>query len=258
MISIKTAEEIKIMVEGGKILARIMKELEKKVRPGITTKELDRLAESLILKSGGKCSFKGYEGFPNCLCTSINEEIVHALPSERKLREGDILSLDLGLFYKGFHTDMAITVPVTKAYRGSPPVSFNPEALRLIRVTKKALKRGIKKARIGNTFGDIGNTIQRYVESQGFNVVRDLCGHGIGKEVHEEPKILNYGKRRTGPEIKEGMVFCIEPMVTVGDWHIKRTKNGFGYQTEDGFLSAHFEHTLAATKNGCQILTELK
>jgi len=258
MISIKTAEEIKIMVEGGKILARIMKELEKKVRPGITTKELDRLAESLILKSGGKCSFKGYEGFPNCLCTSINEEIVHALPSERKLREGDILSLDLGLFYKGFHTDMAITVPVTKAYRGSPPVSFNPEALRLIRVTKKALKRGIKKARIGNTFGDIGNTIQRYVESQGFNVVRDLCGHGIGRELHEDPKILNYGKRRTGPEIKEGMTFCLEPMVTVGDWKLKKSKDGYGFETEDGLLSCHFEQTIAITKDGAKILTVIK
>jgi len=258
MISIKTAEEIKIMVEGGKILARIMKELEKKVRPGITTKELDRLAESLILKSGGKCSFKGYEGFPNCLCTSINEEIVHALPSERKLREGDILSLDLGLFYKGFHTDMAITVPVTKAYRGSPPVSFNPEALRLIRVTKKALKRGIKKARIGNTFGDIGNTIQRYVESQGFNVVRDLCGHGIGRELHEDPQILNYGKRRTGPEIKEGMTFCLEPMVTVGDWKLKKSKDGYGFETEDGLLSCHFEQTIAITKYGAKILTVIK
>jgi len=275
MITIKTPEEIKIMAEGGKILAKIMRELEKKIRPGITTKELDRLAESLILKSGGKCSFKGYKDsdgysaipFPACLCTSINEEIVHVAPSNRVLKEGDIISLDLGILYKGFHTDMAITLPVTsppqvssKFGRASPGLvgKIDPEVARLIRVTKKALKRGIKKARIGNTFGDIGNTIQRYVESQGFNVVRDLCGHGIGKEVHEEPKILNYGKRRTGPEIKEGMVFCIEPMVTVGDWHIKRTKNGFGYQTEDGFLSAHFEHTLAATKNGCQILTELK
>lgn len=254
MIPIKKPEEIKIMAEGGKILAKIMKELEKNVRPGITTKELDRLAESLILKSGGKCSFKGYkdkEGdtalvFPTCLCTSINEEIVHVAPSERILKEGDIISLDLGLFWKGFHLDMAITVPVGKV---------SPEAQRLIRVTKKALKRGIKKVKPGNTFGDIGNTIQRYVESQGFNVVRDLCGHGIGKELHEEPKILNYGKRGAGEEIKEGMVFCIEPMVTMGDWRIKRTKNGFGYQTQDGSLSAHFEHTIAVTKNGCKILT---
>ena len=260
MISIKTAEEIKIMVEGGKILARIMKELEKKVRPGITTKELDRLAESLILKSGGKCSFKGYEGFPACLCTSINEEIVHVAPSSRILQERDIISLDLGIFYpapeqarygagKGFHTDMAITLPVGK---------ISPEAQRLIRVTKKALKRGIKKARIGNTFGDIGNTIQRYVESQGFNVVRDLCGHGIGRELHEDPKILNYGKRRTGPEIKEGMTFCLEPMVTVGDWKLKKSKDGYGFETEDGLLSCHFEQTITITKDGAKILTVIK
>ena len=247
MIKIKSPEEIKIMAEGGKILASIMKELEKKVRPGITTKELDRFAESLILKSGGKCSFKGYQDFPACLCTSINEEIVHAVPSNRVLKEGDIISLDLGILYKGFHTDMAITIPVGK---------IDPEVQRLMRVTKKALKRGIKKVRPGNTFGDIGNTIQRYVESQGFNVVRDLCGHGIGRELHEEPQVLNYGKRRSGPEIKEGMVFCLEPMVTAGDWKIKKTKDGRGYETEDGSLSAHFEHTVAVTKKGPKILTQ--
>jgi len=256
MISIKTKEEIEIMAEGGKILAKIIKELEKKVRPGITTTTLDRLAESLILKSGGKCSFKGYKStdgetvrpYPFCLCTSINEEIVHCIPSDRILKEGDIISLDLGIFYRGFHTDMAITVPVGK---------ISPEAQRLIRITKKALKRGIKKTKAGNTFGDIGNTIQRYVEDQGFNVVRDLCGHGIGKEVHEDPKILNYGKRHTGEEIKEGMVVCIEPMVTVGDWHIKKSKDTYGYETTGGSLSAHFEHTLVITKDGCKILTAI-
>jgi methionyl aminopeptidase len=257
MIEIKTPQEIEIMAEGGRILAKIMKELEKRVRPGITTMELEKLAESLILKFGGKCSFKGYKSkdgesvrpYPFCLCTSVNEEIVHVPPSNRVLKEGDVLKLDLGIFYKGFHTDMAITIPVGK-------VSF--EAQRLIRATKKALKLAIKKTRPGNTFGDIGNTIQRYIESQGFNVVRELCGHGIGRELHEEPKILNYGKRKTGEKIKEGMVFCIEPMVTAGDWHLKRTKDGFGYQTVDGSLTAHFEHTVAVTKNGCKILTNLK
>ncbi|MCJ7786824.1 type I methionyl aminopeptidase [Patescibacteria group bacterium] len=249
MISIKTPDEVEIMAEGGEILAKIMKELGKKVQPGITTKELDRLAESLIFKYGGRCSFKGYEGYPSCLCTSINEEIVHALPSDRALKEGEIISLDLGILYKGFHTDMAVTVPVGRV---------DPETQRLIRVTKKSLKRGIKKVHPGNTFGDIGNTIQRYIESQGFNVVRDLCGHGIGREIHEEPQILNYGKRRSGPEIKEGMTFCIEPMVTVGDWHIKKSTDGFGWETKDDFLSCHFEHTVAVTKDGCQILTSLK
>jgi len=249
MISIKTKEEIALMAEGGKILAKIVKELAKKVQPGIKTRQLEKIAEKLILESGGKCSFKGYEKYPFCLCTSINEEIVHALPSDRKLKEGDIISLDLGILYKGFHTDMAITLPVGKLI---------PEAQRLIRVTKKSLKRGIKKVRPGNTFGDIGNTIQRYVESQGFNVVRDLCGHGIGRELHEEPQILNYGKRHTGPEIKEGMTFCLEPMITMGDWHIKKTQDGYGWTTKDGFLSCHFEHTIAVTKEGHKILTELK
>ena len=249
MIKIKTPEEIEILAEGGKILAKIMKELEKKVRPGIKTLELDRLAESLVLKSGGKCSFKDYEGFPACLCTSINEEIVHVAPSNRILKEEDIISLDLGIFYKGYHTDMAITLPVGK---------ISPEIKRLIRVCKKALKRGLKKIRPGNTIGDISNTIQRYVESQGFNVIRDLCGHGIGRELHEDPQILNFGKRRTGPEIKEGMIFCLEPMVTMGNWKLKKTKDKFGYETADDSLSAHFEHTVVVTKSGCQLLTSLK
>jgi len=148
----------------------------------------------------------------------------------------------------GFHVDMAITIPVGEV---------DPEAQRLIRVTKKALKMGIKKAKIGNTINDIGNTIQRYAESQGFNVVRDLCGHGIGKELHEDPKILNYGKRHTGSKIESGMVFCLEPMVTIGDWKIKKTKDGSGYQTADGSLCAHFEHTMAMTKHGSKVLTNL-
>jgi len=249
MITIKSPGEIKIMAEGGKILAKIMKELEKQVKPGIATKELDRIAETLIFKYGSRCSFKGYQNYPSCLCTSVNEEIVHAVPSDKIIKEGDIISLDLGIFYKGFHTDMALTLPVGK---------ISPEAQRLIRVTKKALKRGIKKVRPGNTFGDIGNTIQRYVESQKFNVVRDLCGHGIGKEIHEDPKILNYGNRHSGSEIKEGMVFCIEPMVTAGDWKLKKTKDGFGFETEDGSLSAHFEHTIAVTKESCRVLTDLE
>ncbi len=249
MITIKTPEEIEKMREGGKILAGIMEELKKRVKPRITTKELDRVAETLILKSGGKPSFKGHQGFPAALCTSINEEIVHAVPSQRKLKEGDVISLDLGMLYKGFHTDMAITLPVG---------NISPEAQRLIRVTRKALKRGVKKARIGNTFGDIGNTIQRHVESQGFNVVRELCGHGIGKEIHEEPQILNYGKRRTGPQIKEGMVFCLEPMVTMGDWRIKKTKDDCGFKTADGSLSCHFEQTITVTKDGARVLTMVK
>ena len=248
MISIKTKEEIQTMEEGARILAQVMEYLKGQVKPGIATKELDKTAESLILKFGAKPSFKGYNGFPATLCVSINEEIVHGIPSQRKLKEGDIVSLDLGLFYKGFHSDMALTVGVGK---------ISPEALRLIRITKDVLRVAIRKVRPGNTTGDIGNTIQRYVESQGFGVVRDLCGHGIGKELHEEPQILNYGKRHTGEIIKEGMVFCIEPMVTMGDWRVKKSLDGYGFSTKDGSLSAHFEHEVAVTKDGCRILTKI-
>ena len=216
MIITKTSEEIKIMAEGGKILAVIIKELEKEIKPGIETRELDRLAEGLILKYKGKCSFKGYDNFPACLCTSINEEIVHSVPSSRTLKGGDIITLDLGIFYKGFHADMAVTLPVGKV---------EPETQRLIKVTKKALKRGIKKIRPENTVGDIGNTIQRYVEDQGFNVVKNLCGHGIGKKLHEDPQIFNFGKRHKGEKLKEGMIICLEPMVTAGDYHLKNAKD---------------------------------
>lgn len=249
MISIKTEKEIQIMKKSGNILSRVMKELKKKVKPGITTKELDRVTETLIFKSGAQTAFKDYEGFPTTLCISVNQVVVHGIPSDYKLKEGDIISLDLGVKYKDFFSDMAITVPVGK---------INYETLRLLKVTKKALKLGIKKASIGNTFGDIGETVQKYVESQGFNVVRELCGHGIGRELHEEPQILNYAEKHKSEKIKQGMVFCIEPMVTVGDWRLKKSADGFGYETKDGSLSAHFEHTIAVTKNGSQVLTEIK
>ena len=269
MITIKTKEEIKIMLEGGKILAHIMKELAKRVKAGLSTKELDRVAETLIFsakggsalggKSGIKCSFKGYQGFPVCLCTSINEQIVHGVPSDRTLKEGDIISLDLGIFYKGFHTDMALTVPVGKV---------SPETKKLIEITKKSLETGIKKVKPGNRIGDISRAIQKYVESNGFNVVRELCGHGIGRNIHEDPQILNsvsFDKVTVDKvrliddgaiEIKEGMVLCLEPMVSMGDWRIKKGKDGFAWQTKDDSLSCHFEHTIAVTENGCQILTK--
>ena len=248
MITIKTKEEIKILKEAGRMLAEIMERLKKEVRPGITTNYLNNFAEELIFKYGCTPAFKGYKGYPYTLCTSVNEVIVHGIPSDYKLKNGDILSLDCGLKYKGFYSDMAITMGV-----GNIPEEVN----RLIKVTKKALKRGIKKAKPGNTIGDIGNTIQRYVESQGFNVVRDLCGHGIGKELHEDPQILNYGKRHTGEEIKPGMVFCIEPMVSAGSGEIKRAEDGYGFKTKDNSLSAHFEHMIAITENGPEILTKL-
>lgn len=247
MITIKTEKEIEIMKEGGKILAEVLAEVEKMAKPGIATIELDRATEALILKRGAKPAFKGYEKFPYSLCVSVNDVIVHGIPSNYKLKNGDIVGLDLGVLYKGYNTDMAITVAVGE-------ISF--EAKRLLSVAKKALKMGIVKARHGNTTGDIGNTIQRYVEGQGFGVVRNLCGHGIGREVHEDPQVPNYGQRHKGVELKEGIVICIEPMVTMGDYHLKKAEDGYGFATKDGLLTAHFEHTIAITENGCEVLTK--
>jgi methionyl aminopeptidase len=249
MISIKSPDDLKLMREGGRILATILYQVSKEVRSGVATKDLDRLAESLIFELGGSPSFKGYNRFPAAMCVSVNEEIVHGIPSDRALAEGEVVTLDLGILYKGFHSDMALTVGVG---------NIEPEIQRLIRVTRKALKRGIKKARVGNTFGDIGNTIERYVEGQGFGVVRELCGHGIGKRLHEDPQILNFGKRHSGPAIKAGMTFCIEPMVTIGDWHAKIAKDGVSYATKDKSWAAHFEHTVAVLPEGPEILTRLE
>jgi methionyl aminopeptidase len=234
-------------------LAIIMDQVAKEVRVGVATKDLDRLAEKLIAEHGGEPSFKGpvskgFGGFPAAICVSVNEEVVHGVPSDNILKEGDIVSLDLGVYYQGFHTDMAVTVGVGV---------LDPASQRLIRVSKKALKRGIKKARPGNTIGDIGNTIERYVESQGFSVIRELCGHGIGKRLHEDPQILNYGKRHTGSPIKEGMVLCIEPMVASGGWPVEKKEDGMCYVTKDRSRAAHFEHTIAILDNGPDVLTLL-
>ena len=248
MIPIKTSEEIKIMREGGRVLAKIMEELKSKAKPGISTQELNQLTEELVFKYGVKPAFKGYQGFPASLCVSLNEEIVHVAPSKRRLMEGDIVSLDLGILYKGFYLDMAITVPVGR---------ISPEAGRLIRITKKALKRAISRVKPGKHIGDISQTVESYVEGQGFNVVRQLCGHGIGRKLHEAPEIPNFGKRHKGPELKPGMVLAIEPMVTMGDWKLKKSKDGFGFETNDGSLSAHFEQTVAVTEKGGQVLTKL-
>lgn len=244
-ISLKTEREIAVLREGGSVLARILKELEAQVRSGMQTKGLDRAAEALLLRAGAKPAFKGYEGFPSSLCVSVNDEIVHGVPSERVLQEGDIVSLDLGLVWKGWYLDMARTVPV-----GNVPL----ETAHLIRSAKKALRLALRKARAGSTFGDIGNTIQRFIESQGLAVVRELCGHGIGRDLHEDPQIPNFGDRHTGPVLQEGMVFCIEPIIAAGDWQTARAKDG-AYRTRDGSLSAHFEDTVAITARGCEVLT---
>lgn len=249
MVTIKTPEEIRIMAEAGKILAKVLKEVEKMAKPGISTLELDRACEALILSSGAKPAFKGYDGFKYSLCASVNENVVHGLPSDYILKEGDIIGLDSGVIYKGYYADMAVSAAVGKA-------SF--EAKRLINVAKKSLRLAIKKAKIGNTVGDIGNTVQRFVEGQGFSVVRDLCGHGIGKNLHEDPRIPNFGARGTGEKLVDGMVICIEPMISAGDYNLKKSKDGYGFATKDSSLSAHFEHTIAITKKGPVILTELQ
>ncbi len=245
---LKSEKDIAIMREGGGKLAEIMESIKKKALPGSTTLFLNEYAEELISQKGGKPSFKGYKNFPAALCTSVNEVIVHGIPSSYVLKESDILSLDLGFFYKGFHTDMAITFPVGKV-EGEP--------FRILRETKKALKRGIKKTREGNTLGDIGNTIQRHAQKSGFSVIEGLCGHGIGREIHEEPQVFNEGKRRKGIEIVKGMVFCIEPMLSMGSSQIADAEDKMGIKTTDDSLSAHFEHTVAVTENGAEILTKI-
>jgi len=247
MISIKSPEEIEIMAKGGQILAKIIRELKAKVELGITTQELDELTQKLILDYGVRPAFKDYQGFPKTLCTSINEQVVHAVPSRKKLVDGDVLSLDLGIVYQGFNLDMAVTLPVG---------SVDPEVGRLIRATKKALRRAIARTKVGKTIGDLSQAIQKHVEDQGFEVVRDLCGHGIGKKLHEDPEIPNFGQRHKGPELKVGMILAIEPMVVMGKPGIKKGADGSVYQTIDGSISAHFEHTIAVTEKGPRVLTE--
>lgn len=242
------------MRESGRIAAEILKKVQARVRPDVTTDELNKFAEKLIAEYGVKPAFKDYpsgkngELFPGVLCASINSIVVHGVPSDIALKQGDILGLDFGVVYKGYYSDLAVTVPVG---------DISDEARHLIRVTKKALKRGFKKVRPGNTIGDIGNTIDRYVKSQGYEVVRDLCGHGIGKNLHEEPEVPNFGKRRFGPKLVEGMVIAIEPMVVAGSWELVYSADNLGFETKDKSLSAHFEHTVAVTKDGCDVLTVL-
>lgn len=247
MIYIKTPEEIKKMSKAGKLLAEVLEKVKQRVEPGVTTQELNNIAEELILKSGSNPAFLGYNDFPATLCTSVNEVVVHQIPSNYKLKNGDILSLDIGLIHEGYYSDMATTVPV-----GDIPL----ETARLLRATKKSLNIAIKKVRPGNTVGDIGNVIERYLSKRGFGIVKELCGHGIGKNLHEDPEVLNFGKRRKGDELKEGMVICIEPMATMGSNKIKKAPDGYGLKTIDNSLSAHFEHMIAVTSSGSRILTE--
>lgn len=251
MISIKTEEEIKTMKEGGRILADILEKLRQETKAGIATKELEKLTRRLIDEAGVEPAFLGFNGYPAALCVSINEEVVHCLPSERKIMAGDLVSLDLGIKYMDFNLDSAITVLVE-------PSSDDPQIdlkKKLIRTTKGCLDIGISMARPRNTIGDISSAIQRHAERSGFSVIRDLVGHGIGRKLHEEPEIPNFGKAGKGPELVEGMVIAIEPMLSAGSYEVVEDKGTMAWKTKDNSLSAHFEHTVAITKNGPLVLT---
>jgi len=247
MIKIKTKEEIDIMSQAGKILAKVSNVLKKHIKPGVATEELDAIAEKEFDKFNVESAFKGYRGFPANICSSINEEVVHGIPSDRKLSDGDILSVDLGVKLDGYCADMAFTQPVGK---------IRPELRKLINVTREALIKGIHQVKINKRIYDISHAIQTHVESSGYSVVRDFVGHGIGSELHEEPQIPNFGKPNTGELIKEGMVFAIEPMVNMGNWEIDILDNGWTAVAKDGKPSCHFEHTVAVLKDGPKILTQ--
>lgn len=249
MINLKTKEEIKTMHDGGKILAKILRELSDSVRPGISTKAIEKLANELILFYGVKAAFLNYHGYPSSICISINDEVVHGLPSNRILEEGDLVSLDFGIKYDDFYLDSAVSLSVGE--------NENPKIKKILEVTKKAMEKGIEKAMPGNYIGDIGYAIQSFVEKEDLSVIRDLVGHGIGKDLHEEPQVPNFGKKGQGPELVEGMVFAIEPMISVGDWRVILGEDKFTYKTKDGSLAAHFEHTVAVTEKGPIVLTIL-
>lgn len=247
-IKIKTKDEIDIMRQSGKIAGAILRELKSRVTPGVTTAEINTWAEELIKKNSVETAFKGYHGFPGVVCTSVNEEVVHAPPRKSKvLKKGDVLTLDFGVIVKGFYSDTAISFGVGK---------ISKEAEDLIRITKNAMDQGIAQARVRNRLGDIGHAVQSYVEPYGYGIVRNLSGHGIGRNLHEDPFVLNYGKRGTGIELKEGMVFAIEPMLTLGSYELELSRDKNTFITSDWKLSAHFEHTVAITKRGPEVLTK--
>lgn len=248
MIILKSDRELVLMREAGRIVAETLALVEKAVAPGVTTKEINDLAESYILKKGAYPSFKGYRGFPASICASVNEEVVHGIPGLRRLEEGDIISIDVGAIFEGYHGDAAITVPVGKV---------RPEVERLLRVTREALWLGIEKARAGGRLSDISHAIQTHAEKNGYSVVREFVGHGIGRTMHEEPQVPNYGRPGRGPRLVPGMTLAIEPMVNQGRPEVRVLANGWTVVTQDGSYSAHFEHTVAITADGPKVLTLL-
>ena len=246
MIVCKSPAELERMRAANALVADVLAELAGMVAPGITTKDLDAAAEKLVRDGGAEPAFKGYRGYPSTLCASVNEQVVHGIPSNRSLGEGDIISLDMGVKLNGFYGDSAVTVPVGRV---------SDEAATLLRITRESLEKGIAQVRLGGRISDIGHAIQQHVEAHGFSVVREFVGHGIGQRMHEEPQIPNYGEPGRGPRLTEGMVLAIEPMVNAGRAAVKVLADGWTAVTRDASLSAHFEHTVAVTKDGPMVMT---
>lgn len=247
-VVLKSPQEIEEMRVASRIVAEILEAIKGIVRPGITTEELNEFAEEMLRERKAKSAFKGYRGYPKALCTSVNSQVVHGVPSKTPLKEGDLLSIDFGVYYSGFYGDAAVTVPVG---------IVSKEAMSLKEVAEKALYKGIEKAYTGNRLSDISHAIQSFVEGNGFSVVREFVGHGIGRSLHEEPQVPNFGLPGVGIKLKAGMVLAIEPMINAGGSEVKILQDGWTAVTRDGSLSAHFEHTVAITVTGPVILTSL-
>ncbi len=250
MITLKSAHELNLMRQAGQIVAQVLARIEEVIAPGMTTADLEAIAAEIIIgKHGAIPSFKGYRGFPGLVCTSVNDEVVHGIPGKRVLHEGDIVGIDVGVIYKGYHGDAAVTLPVGQ---------IDAASRRLIEVTKESLRIGIEAAQAGNWTTDISKAIQAYVESQGYSVVREYTGHGIGRQMHEDPQIPNFYDPKMGRfRLRPGMTFALEPMVNAGSWQTRVLADNWTVVTADGKRSAHFEHTVAVTKNGPDILTRL-
>lgn len=249
MISYKTNDEIELIRESSLLVGKTLAEVARHINPGVTSLFLDKIAEEFILDNGGKPAFKGYRGFPATLCVSVNETVVHGIPGNIELRDGDIVSVDCGILKNGYFGDSAYTFAVGEV---------SADVLQLLKITKESLYKGIENAVHGKRTGDIGNAVQFYVESFGYSVVRDLVGHGIGKSLHEKPEIPNYGKKGTGVKLQEGMVIAIEPMINMGSYQVYQESDGWTIKTSDGKHSAHFEHTIAVGRAKAEILSSFK
>lgn len=249
MIILKSDRELQYLYDAGQVVANTHKELKKALKPGMTTKELDSIAEDYILKCQATPTFKGYNGFPASICASVNDEVVHGIPSLRQVKSGDIISIDIGATLNGYVGDSAVTLPVGE---------IDSEVQRLLDVTEESLYKGIEQAQVNNRLSDISHAVQEHAESKGFSVVRDFVGHGIGRNMHEDPQVPNYGRPGRGPRLKAGMAIAIEPMLNMGTYEVDTLANNWTVVTRDNKLSAHFEHSIAITDDGPWILTDRK